>query len=111
MENEEFGRAAVEYERTAYEYDSHEQSSAAGYAAVYAHRQDLERATDSRVLDVKQLTVNSSLQFADTFPEHDQADVVLGAAADDLYDMKDLPLAIRVGAQIDSSLSRTLSRS
>ena len=94
LENEEFGQAATEYERTAYEYGSHEQAASAGYAAVYAHRQDLEGATDSRAVDVKQLTVNSSLRFADTFQDHEQADVVLGAAADDLYEMKDLPLAI-----------------
>jgi tetratricopeptide (TPR) repeat protein len=94
LENDEFSRAAIEYERTAYEYADHEKASAAGYAAVYAYRQELELATDSRVLDVKQLTVASSLRFADTFQEHDQADVVLGAAADDLYEMKDLPLAI-----------------
>ena len=94
LENNEFGRAAIEYERTAYDYESHEQAAAAGYAAVYAHRQDLENASGSRELDVKQLTVNSSIRFADTFPEHDQAAIVLGAAADDLYAMQDLPRAI-----------------
>jgi outer membrane protein assembly factor BamD (BamD/ComL family) len=94
LENENFGEAAIAYERTAYEYSSHEKASAAGYAAVYAHRENLERATGARVLDVKQLTVDSSLRFADTFQAHEQAAVVLGAAADDLYEMKDLPLAI-----------------
>ena len=48
----------------------------------------------ARVAEIKRLTVDSSLRFADTFPEHEQAAVVLGAAADDLYEMKDLPLAI-----------------
>ena len=94
LENEDFARAALEYERTAYDYEPHEQASAAGYAAVFAHRQDLERATGARVRDIKQRTVDSSLRFADTFPEHEQAPPVLGAAADDLYAMKNLPLAI-----------------
>ena len=94
LENENFGQAAREYERTAYEYDSHEKASASGYAAVYAYREDLKRATGSSVLDIKKLTVDSSLRFSDTFREHEQAPVVLGAAADDLYEMKDLPLAI-----------------
>ncbi len=94
LENENFGDAALEYERTAYEYDTHEQSSAAGYAAIYAHREDLKVATGARVLDVKKATVDSSLRFAETFPEHEQAPVVLGAAADDLYEMKDFPVAI-----------------
>jgi outer membrane protein assembly factor BamD (BamD/ComL family) len=114
LENEDFGRAATEYERTAYEYGEHEKAAAAGYAAVYAHRENLERATDDRILDVKQLTVNSSLRFADTFQAHEQAPVVLGAAADDLYEMQDLPLAIESARKLierypdaDSLLTRS----
>ena len=38
-------------------------------------------------------TVTSSLKFADTFPEHEHAPAVLGAAAEDLYEMKDFALA------------------
>ncbi len=94
LENEDFGEAAIEYELTAYEYAQHEQASAAGYAAIYAHRQHLERATGARQLEVKKLTVASSLRFADSFQEHEQAPVVLGAAADDLYEMKDFHIAI-----------------
>ena len=94
LENENFGDAATEYELTAYEYPEHEQASAAGYAAVYAHRENLKLATGARQLEVKKLTVTSSLRFADTFVLHEQAPVVLGAAADDLYEMKDFSLAI-----------------
>ena len=94
LENESFAAAAVEYERTAYNYDDHEQASAAGYAAVYAYRQELELATGARQREVKVATVDSSLKFADTFPDHEEAPVVLGAAADDLYAMKDFPRAI-----------------
>ena len=94
LENENFGEAALEYERTAYEYAAHEQASAAGYAAIYAHREDLKIATGARTLEVKKATVASSLRFAETFPEHEQAPVVLGAAADDLYEMKDFLVAI-----------------
>jgi len=94
LENGNYGEAAQEYERTAYEYAAHEQASAAGYAAIYAHREDLKIATGAHALEVKQATVDSSLRFADTFPEHEQAPVVLGAAADDLYEMKNFPLAI-----------------
>jgi TolA-binding protein len=94
LENEDFGEAATEYERTAYDYELHEKSAAAGYAAVFAHRENLEVATGSRQLDVKQAAVASSLRFADAFPDHDQAPMVLGKAADDLYDMTELQPAI-----------------
>jgi len=41
-----------------------------------------------------QRTVASSLRFADTFPDHEQAPVVLSAAAEDLYELQDYPMAI-----------------
>lgn len=94
LENEDFGEAAREYERTAYDYAEHEQSSAAGYAAIFAYRENLRVATEAELPGVKLATVDSSLRFADTYPSHDQAPVVLGAAADDLYEMQDFPLAI-----------------
>jgi tetratricopeptide (TPR) repeat protein len=94
LENDNFIDSAVQYERTAYEYEAHEQASAAGYAAVYAYRQALEIATGARAREVKVATVDSSLKFADTFPDHEEAVIVLGAAADDLYEMKDFPRAI-----------------
>jgi tetratricopeptide (TPR) repeat protein len=94
LENEDFVKAAHEYERTAYNYDAHEQASAAGYAAVYAYRQELEVATGVRQRDIKEATVESSLRFADTFVEHEQAPIVLGAAADDLYAMENFERAI-----------------
>jgi len=97
LENTEFLAAATEYERTAYDYDVHEKSSAAGYAAIYAYREGLKVATGAKQREVKQATVVSSLRFADTYPEHEQAAVVLGAAADDLYEMKDFPGAISAG--------------
>jgi tetratricopeptide (TPR) repeat protein len=94
LENEDFGVAAVEYERTAYEYETHEQSAAAGYAAVFAYRQHLDRATGASRIDIRAATVESSLRFADTFQAHEEAPKVLSAAADDLYDMQDFARAI-----------------
>ena len=98
LENEDFGDAASEYERTAYEYAEHEQSSAAGYAAIFAHREHLKVADERALPAIRQQTVDSSLRFADTFPEHEEAPAVLGNAADDLYEMQDLERAI-VAAQ------------
>ena len=114
LENEDFGDAAREYERTAYDYEAHEQASAAGYAAIYAYREDLKLATGARQLDVKQATVASSLRFADAFRDHEQAPIVLGAAADDLYEMKDFLVAIDAARKLidrypdaDGDLRRT----
>jgi len=94
LENEDFGEAAREYERTAYAYEPNEQAAAAGYAAIYAHRENLKISKGAREIEVKRATVTSSLRFADTFQQHEQAPAVLGAAADDSYDMRDFEQAI-----------------
>ncbi len=77
LENEDFLVAAKEYEKTGYEYAEHSQSSAAGYAAVYAYRQELNKATGVRQREIKRETVTSSLRFADTYPDHEEASIVL----------------------------------
>jgi tetratricopeptide (TPR) repeat protein len=94
FENKDFGEAAKQYERTAYEYPVNAQSGAAGYAAVYAYREQLKVVGKEGQDAVKHATVASSIKFADTFPAHAQAAAVLGAAADDLYEMKDYRAAV-----------------
>ena len=94
LENSDYREAAGEYERTAYEYGDHGKAGAAGYAAVYAWREALAATSGADSLAVRELTVTSSLRFADAFVGHEQAPVVLGAAADDLYDMQHFARAI-----------------
>ena len=88
VENRSFGEAAVEFEKTAYDYPTHEKSSQAGYAAVAAYREQLRTAAPENKDVVRREAIRSSLKFSDTFPKHEKAAIVLGAAADDLYDMK-----------------------
>src|SRR5262245_30058329 len=94
LENKDFVEAAKQYERTAYGYTPHPQSAAAGYAAVYAYREQLKVAGKEQQDAVKRDTIASSLKFADTFPSHEHAPKVLGAAADDMYEMKDYRAAV-----------------
>ncbi len=100
LENRSFGEAAMEYERTAYDYPRHEKASAAGYAAVYAYREHLKKVAPAQRGRIKRKTVQSSLKFVDTFPQHEKAPVVLGVAADDLYGMKDFEGAISAGRKL-----------
>lgn len=100
LENRSFAEAAVEYEKTAYSYERHEQSSKAGYAAVYAYRQQLEVVPKDNTLAVKQDVLRSSLTFVETFPEHEKAPVVLGAAADDLYAMEEYEQALSAAGKL-----------
>lgn len=99
-ENGDFGRAAAQYERTAYDYAAHDKAPAAGYAAIFAHREHLKGVPEAAQPAAMRATVASSLRFADTFPQHDQAPVVLVAAAQDLYDLKDYVAAREAGRKL-----------
>ena len=100
LQGKEYGNSAREYERVAYNYLSHENSSAAGYAAVYAFRENLKIASVPARPAVMQEVIRSSLKFADAFPKHDKATIVLAAVADDLFEMKDYGLAILTAKKI-----------
>lgn len=107
LENRSFGEAAVEYEKTAYGYATNDKSSAAGYAAVYAYREHLAAVAPERKDEVKREVVRSSLKFADTFPKHEKAAVVLGAAADDLYLMKEYEQALAAATKLLETFPET----
>ena len=100
LENKDFAGAAREYERTAYDYTKHDKAAGAGYAAVYAHREYLKVVDEQNKLAARRDTVTSSLRFADAFPDHEHAATILGAAADDLYDMKDFAPALSAGRKL-----------
>src|SRR5437016_4256033 len=100
LENKDFGEAAKQYERTAYAYAPHPQSTAAGYAAIYAYREQLKIADKQQQDPVKRDTVASSLKFADAFPQDEHAAAILGAAADDMYEMKDYKAAIEADQRV-----------
>lgn len=100
LENKAFGDAAIAYENTAYNYPKHEKSSAAGYAAVYAYREYLKTVPQGRRAEIKQQIIRSSLKFVDTYPEHKKVTIVLGAAADDLYEMKNFELAVKIARKL-----------
>src|SRR2546425_6935262 len=100
LENKDRGEAAKQYERTAYGYAPHPQSAAAGYAGIYADREQLKVAGKEQQDAVKRDTVASSLKFADAFPQDKHAAAVLGAAADDMYEMKDYKAAIEADQRV-----------
>lgn len=93
LENKSYGQAAVEYEHIAYDYPAHEKSSDAGYAAIYALRKNLTIAAPDQLDHVKRDVIRSSLKFAETFPRNKNSAIVMSAAVDDIYGMKDYPLA------------------
>ncbi len=105
MENRSFGEAALEFEKTAYGYALHEKSSKSGYAAVYAYREYLQVVPAKKKDKARQEVIRSSLKFADAFPKHEKAAIVLGAAADDLYAMKEFEQALAAASKLTDNFS------
>ncbi|GAA5524708.1 cell division coordinator CpoB [Microbulbifer aestuariivivens] len=101
LENRDYLGAGKEYERTAYEYSQHKNSSEAGYAAVYAYREHLgstlKVATAAERAPLQREIIRSSLRFAETFPQHDKAPQVMVGAVEDLYLLRDYEQAIANG--------------
>ena len=114
LENKDYRDAALEYERTSYNYPPHEKSAPAGYAAVYAYREYLKNAQQHERGLVKREIIRSSLRFADAYPKHEKAPDVMVAAIDDLYSLKDYQMAVFTGRKMLETYpnaSRKLRRS
>ncbi len=100
LEGKDYKAAAIEYENTAYNYAAYAKAADAGYAAVFAYRKYLKQVKQSQRNSVKREIIRSSLKFADHFPQHKHAAVVLVAADDDLYALEDYKTAIITGRRI-----------
>jgi tetratricopeptide (TPR) repeat protein len=114
LENKSFAEAAIEFEHTAYDYPYHEKSPDAGYNAVYAYRENMALANQDDKNKIKKEVIRSSLKFADTYPKHEKAALVMSAAIDDIYSLKDYIFAIASGRKLlnnfpaaDSKIKRT----
>ena len=94
LEGKAYPQAAQEYERTAYDYRVHPQAGAAGYAAIYALREQLAVTTEGERANLLREIIRSSLKFAELFPQHEKAALVMAAAVDDMYSMKEYDYAI-----------------
>jgi tetratricopeptide (TPR) repeat protein len=64
---------------------------------VFAYREYLKVANKAQHNIIKREIIRSSLKFADFFPTHKHAAVVLVAAVDDLYSLQDYEQAILYG--------------
>lgn len=100
LENKDYLYAAIEYEKTAYEYTQNEKSSSAGYAAVYTYREHLKKVPEYEKNRIKREVIRASLRFVDVYPKHEKTAVILSAASDDLYALKDFQIAIGTSHQL-----------
>jgi cellulose synthase operon protein C len=94
FESKQYLDAAQEYDSTAYHYGNHEKAAAAGYASLVAYGKQEETLSGESRAALHLKTIDSSLKFATTFPNHPESAQVLTKAATDLYAAKDYLRAI-----------------
>ena len=100
FESKQYREAAVEYERTAYTYPRNAKSATAGYAALVSYQKAEGELNAADKADWHKKSIDSSVKFAQTFPEHPDSAGVLTRAAEDIFAAKDLPRAIEVSQLI-----------
>jgi cellulose synthase operon protein C len=96
FESHQYASAAAEYERTAYQYPKNPRSATAAYAALVAYQKGEEGLDPQAKAELHKRAIDSSVKFAQTYPEHPDAGGVLTRAAEEIFAAKDLPRAIQV---------------
>ncbi len=100
FEDKRFDEAAVEYEKTAYDYPPHTRSADAGYAALLSHAAREKGVAAADLPALQRAGVSSALRFAAAFHADPRAGLVLTNAAEKLYALHDGEQASMVARQV-----------
>ena len=99
-EGHEYSEAAAEYEHTAYGYPRNDKSATAAYAALVAYQKGEEGLSGADKVAWHGRATDSSVKFAQTFPEHPDSAGVLTRAAEEIFASGDRARAITVSQSI-----------
>ncbi|HYX74272.1 MAG TPA: tetratricopeptide repeat protein [Steroidobacteraceae bacterium] len=100
FEGHEYSDAATEYEHTAYGYPRNDKSATAGYAALVAYKKGEEGLSGADKDAWHRRATDSSVKFAQTFPEHPDSSGVLTRAAEEIFASGDQARAVGVSQSI-----------
>ena len=92
--------AAEVYTATAYEFPSHEKSGEAALAAFQTYEKYAASVPKEQRADALAKAVESGVRLADTFDQHESRLPVLGQAAQDLFELKDLEQSVQVAGRV-----------
>ena len=91
-----YERSALEYEKTAYQYSSHDKSAEAGYAALFTYRKLYDSVVEiEQKMPVNQKLINSLLKYSDRFPYDKRLPAILLTTAENYYSLGEHREAVR----------------
>jgi len=99
-EGHQYSEAATEYEHSAYSYPRNAKSATAAYAALVAYQKGEEGLKGEEKAAWHRRATDSSVKFAQTFPEHPDSAGVLTRAAEEVFASGDRERAIGVSQSI-----------
>jgi tetratricopeptide (TPR) repeat protein len=100
FESHQYGEAATEYEKTAYNYPKNDKSATAAYASLVAYQKGEEGLTGTARDEWHKRSTEAGVKFAQTFPEHPDSAGVLTRSAEEIFAAKDLPRSITISESI-----------
>jgi tetratricopeptide (TPR) repeat protein len=93
-------QAAAEYEKTAYDYPSHDKSAEAGYAALYSLQQQARRAQGAEQRKLRLALVDSTIHFAERFPQDTRVPMALTKATQELFSMDEMGRSTEIAERV-----------
>jgi tetratricopeptide (TPR) repeat protein len=100
LEGKRYVEAADEYEKAAYSYKDAPEAGRAGYAVLVALDQAEPTLPEAERPALRQRAIESSLQFASTFPDHVETPGVLTRTTKQLFDLGDRERAEAVAQSV-----------
>lgn len=104
-ETRQYQHAVKEFEKTAYQYPQHRKSAEAGYAALLTYTKliKLKAKKKAQLVALRKQNSQSALRFGQRFPYDKRLTSVLTNTAEQLYTMRDYPLAITTAQRVIDS--------
>lgn len=96
----DYKAAAIEYNRTAYDYGRHPESQESGYAAILAFDKQREGLTGEELDTWRRQSLENALHFAKVFSDDERVPSVITKTAQDLFEVGAYDTAIKAASII-----------
>ncbi len=105
-ESQQYEKAMLQYERTAYDYPQHSKSADAGYAALLMYEQHEKSLQGFAKQQWHRQSIDSAIRFANNFDSHKQADAVMTQALENLFKLGEYEKAYQIARQVAGDIKQ-----